>query len=156
MSIPTLSTVLLSICTRHLMCPCRHRAFIRFPEGKYSDLELKAILRKYRHLPGISGVRMDKLDIVRKYQPPETNKTLALPPRRSLMSWMRLSNVRNNQVRKKPIFLAIMLVVYTSILLTNFQIVVDKGDAENDQSETHHLFRHHRHKWETSSCINET
>ncbi len=36
------------------------------------------------------------------------------------------------------------------------QIVVDKGDAENDQSETHHLFRHHRHKWETSSCINET
>uniref|UniRef100_A0A0K2SZH6 Uncharacterized protein n=1 Tax=Lepeophtheirus salmonis TaxID=72036 RepID=A0A0K2SZH6_LEPSM len=38
----------------------KSRAYIRFPEGRFSDLELKAILRKYRQLPGIVSVRMDK------------------------------------------------------------------------------------------------
>ncbi len=45
---------------------------------------------------------MDKLDVVRKR--PDTslesrNSSLALPPSRGLRSWMRLSNVRNSQVR---------------------------------------------------------
>lgn len=39
----------------------RLRAYIRFPQGIHSDdLKLKAILRKYRQLPGIISVRMDK------------------------------------------------------------------------------------------------
>ncbi len=33
------------------------QAFIRFPKGVHSDLKLKAILRKYRQLPGIASVR---------------------------------------------------------------------------------------------------
>jgi len=36
------------------------QAFIRFPKGVHSDVKLKAILRKYRQLPGIASVRMDK------------------------------------------------------------------------------------------------
>ena len=35
------------------------RAHIRFPVGTYSDLILKNILNRYRHLPGIASVRMD-------------------------------------------------------------------------------------------------
>ena len=35
------------------------KALIRLPEGKYSDLQLKAILRKYRQLPGVVSVRTD-------------------------------------------------------------------------------------------------
>ena len=35
------------------------RAHIRFPIGTYSDLILKNILNRYRHLPGIASVRMD-------------------------------------------------------------------------------------------------
>ena len=35
------------------------RAHIRFPPGAYSDMTLKNILGRYRHLPGISSVRMD-------------------------------------------------------------------------------------------------
>ena len=71
----------------------RARAYIRFPEGKYSDLELKAILRKYRQLPGITSVRMDV-----EYGPNTasdlvwTNSSyLILPPRRSLASWIHMS-----------------------------------------------------------------
>ena len=37
------------------------RAYIRFPKGIHSDdLKLKAILRKYRQLPGIVSVNMDR------------------------------------------------------------------------------------------------
>ena len=34
-------------------------AHIRIPPGAYTDMTLKHILSRYRHLPGISSVRMD-------------------------------------------------------------------------------------------------
>ncbi len=117
--------------------------------NRYTDIELKAILRKYRQLPGVAGVRMDRLEALPPRVAAETmtlatNATLSLPPARTLRSWMRLSNVHSSQ------------------------IVVDPGDEDGGAGEEeeeedveegehhHHLFRHHRHRWETSSCINET
>eukprot|EP00094_Tigriopus_californicus_P000990 TCALIF_00958-PA protein Name:"Protein of unknown function" AED:0.30 eAED:0.30 QI:77/1/0/1/1/0.5/2/0/489 len=73
--------------------PSKSRAFIRFPDSRFTDLELKAILRRYRHLPGISSVRMD----TEHREPQEAEQFwanssyLIIPPRRSLLSWVQLS-----------------------------------------------------------------
>lgn len=79
----------------------KHRAFIRFPEGKYSDLELKAILRRYRQLPGITSVLMDVEHPTQHAQAQSlmwTNSSyLFLPPKKSLASWMKLSNIAKSQ-----------------------------------------------------------
>ena len=37
----------------------RSRAHIRIPPKGYTDMTLKHILSRYRHLPGIESVRMD-------------------------------------------------------------------------------------------------
>ena len=37
----------------------RSRAHIRIPPKGYTDMTLKHILSRYRHLPGIQSVRMD-------------------------------------------------------------------------------------------------
>ncbi len=106
----------------------KNRAFVRFPEGKYSDLELKSILRKYRKLPGIVGVRMDKLDLAGDPSSSTvTNATLGLPPQRSLRSWMRLSNARS-----------------ANIML----------DGDENHSDWHRV-RHSGNIWDTSPCIND-
>ncbi len=71
---------------------------MRFPEGRYTDLELKAILRKYRQLPGVTSVRMDVQIFAEKDTSPTAGAALnatvalALPPPRTLRSWMKLSN----------------------------------------------------------------
>ena len=64
------------------------------------------ILRRYRQLPGIVGVRMDKEQspIVHsreeEEEEEESNSTLLMmPPKRSLQSWMRLSNADTSQLR---------------------------------------------------------
>ena len=46
------------------------RAYIRFPQGIHSDdLKLKAILRKYRNLPGIASVQVSiECTITRTYK----------------------------------------------------------------------------------------
>ena len=82
----------------------KRRAYIRFPEGKYKDLELKAILRKYRQLPGIASVRMDieKREDEKEHREQQqrwsNSSLLVLPPKRSLRSWMRLSNADTNHI----------------------------------------------------------
>ena len=89
------------------------RAHIRFPIGAYSDMNLKNILSRYRHLPGISSVRMD----TQTYGSPvmehaskkmmNTNSSssaleLLIPKKRSLFSWLQLSqgdrNVLNTHI----------------------------------------------------------
>ena len=72
------------------------RAYIRFPQGIHSDdLKLKAILRKYRQLPGIVSVRMDRHRVGRMGSwstPTSTSETTSsLNERRSLKSWLTLS-----------------------------------------------------------------
>ena len=83
------------------------RAHIRFPIGAYSDMNLKNILSRYRHLPGISSVRMD----TQTYGSPvmehasktkmNTNSSssaleLLIPKKRSLFSWLQLSQGDRN------------------------------------------------------------
>ena len=84
------------------------RAHIRFPIGTYSDLTLKNILSRYRHLPGISSVRMDTQTYgspVMEMANPENynwknSSTSALemliPKRRTLFSWLQLSQGDRN------------------------------------------------------------
>jgi hypothetical protein len=53
----TLRLKLLTQCLNFFQDEANSQAFIRFPKGVHSDLKLKAILRKYRQLPGIASVR---------------------------------------------------------------------------------------------------
>ena len=81
------------------------RAHIRFPIGTYSDLTLKNILSRYRHLPGISSVRMDTqtygspvMEISNWQNSSSTTSALEMliPKKRSLFSWLQLSQGDRN------------------------------------------------------------
>ena len=81
------------------------RAHIRFPIGTYSDLTLKNILSRYRHLPGISSVRMDTqtygspvMEMSNWQNSSSTTSALEMliPKKRSLFSWLQLSQGDRN------------------------------------------------------------
>ena len=83
------------------------RAHIRFPIGTYSDLTLKNILSRYRHLPGISSVRMDTqtygspvmenaMEMANWQNSSTSALEMLIPKRRSLFSWLQLSQGDRN------------------------------------------------------------
>jgi len=76
----------------------RSRAHIRIPPKGYTDMTLKHILSRYRHLPGIESVRMDTQtfgDIEAVENKADFKNTSILeeliPKRRSLESWLEMS-----------------------------------------------------------------
>ncbi len=63
----------------------------------FSDLELKAILRRYRQLPGIESVRMD-IDLFngKQYTDDDNDKTSLIqgimPRKKNIQEWFKISN----------------------------------------------------------------
>jgi len=124
------------------------RAFLRFPKGKYTDDQLKTILRKYRQLPGVSSVRM-----MTHAMRPDVNADegagnatsssvfLDVPQRRSFRSWLRLTGGSAD----------------AEILLDGGGHGEEEEDDDDDRGEAvvpgRHRTRHsRRHRWDYSSC----